>query len=133
MLRMFASKSLRMSAPNDQGEGVVAGEGLPRQEGKLGALQGCRGAESDYCWAHDPVREGTRRRDRARTDVLGRAVPRLHGRRPPVPLQLRQASSGVCGEPQFEKSLSPKDGPHESTKARQKHHFLTVAGPEVHG
>jgi hypothetical protein len=36
MLYISASKSPRMSAPSGQGEGIVAGEGLPRQKGELG-------------------------------------------------------------------------------------------------
>jgi len=44
MLCMFASRNPRMSAPSDRGEGVVAGEGLPRHKGERGALQGHRGS-----------------------------------------------------------------------------------------
>jgi hypothetical protein len=61
MLRIFVSKSSRMSALSGRGEGVVAGRGLPRQKGRLEALQGCREAESDCCPVHDPMREGARR------------------------------------------------------------------------
>jgi hypothetical protein len=35
---------------------------LPRQKGERRALQGHRGAGSAYCPAHDPAREGARRR-----------------------------------------------------------------------
>ena len=74
MLCMLASRNPRMSAPSDRGEGVVAGEGLPRHKGERGALEGHRGAASDYCPADVAVREGASKAARGKPEAQLKGV-----------------------------------------------------------
>jgi hypothetical protein len=61
MLRIFVSKSLRMSALSGRGEWVVASEVCRTGKASWERRKGIVGAESDSCPAHDPMRKGARR------------------------------------------------------------------------
>ena|SRR5829696_5750030 len=51
-----------MSTLSDKGEGVVAGDGLPRHKAKRGAVQGHRGSRKRLLLGADPMGAGARRK-----------------------------------------------------------------------